>query len=500
MFEHLIGPLSPRMVPVRDPDYHHRKSKSLAEDLERRLEVDVRGNSFYFDQAAWAEALQLREQSMGREILRTVGYVYKNYAQRSLGKLAPNVLQPQALRGRMRFYSDQAHRVNNMLSAVSSTTRLYVHLQTRKPEQPSVDRSNADEEETVTRVLEALWRVHRVDVELTVQRACKMVLRDPRMPPSVLKKRAEALMRLGRIFTAAAKGKNPDPGTFYSVENAPDPLASTGAAGYSQPAYGGGYGGGDAGFDVSDGHNGGFGFTARAEGWREGGGSAGGWGENERPPPPPPPPPPVSGSKDYEGERCVGGEAGLDGRLDSGRSGGGLLGAEKTFCVYDADDGSAGEGMGRSVGRRDDGGGGHEVALGGVDVFCAQESGYVEEEEDVLEPAAAERSWPPQPPDFPCRAHDDGGVMGRSHPPGGCDGAIVGGISGISGISGGSSLNDSHQGVPRNMDGGGGVRDEIGRGQERGMMYRPGVSPERSFFGRRGAAEDDWRDPGAGNP
>ncbi|CAM9616883.1 unnamed protein product, partial [Hapterophycus canaliculatus] len=131
MFEHLIGPLSPRMVPVRDPDYHHQKSKVLAEELERRLEVDLQGNSVWFDQAAWAEALQLRDQSMGREILRTVGYVYKNYAQRSLGKLAPSVLQPEALKGRMKFYSDQAHRVNNFISAVSSTTRLYVHLQTR---------------------------------------------------------------------------------------------------------------------------------------------------------------------------------------------------------------------------------------------------------------------------------------------------------------------------------------------------------------------------------
>lgn len=68
---------------------------------------------------------------MGRQILRTVGYVYKNYAQRSLGKLSSNVLQREAIRGRMKFYSDQAHRVNNLLSAVSSTTRLYVHLQTR---------------------------------------------------------------------------------------------------------------------------------------------------------------------------------------------------------------------------------------------------------------------------------------------------------------------------------------------------------------------------------
>lgn len=32
------------------------------QELERRLEVDVRGNSFWFDQSAWAEALQLRQQ------------------------------------------------------------------------------------------------------------------------------------------------------------------------------------------------------------------------------------------------------------------------------------------------------------------------------------------------------------------------------------------------------------------------------------------------------
>lgn len=68
---------------------------------------------------------------MGREILRTVGYVYKNYALRSLGKLAPNILQLQAIRGKMKYVSDKAHRMNNLLAAVSSTTRLYVHLQTR---------------------------------------------------------------------------------------------------------------------------------------------------------------------------------------------------------------------------------------------------------------------------------------------------------------------------------------------------------------------------------
>lgn len=37
-------------------------------------------------------------------------------------------------------------------------------------------------------------------------------------------------MRLGRIFTQAAKGNNPDPGMFRFVENASDPMAGTAAA------------------------------------------------------------------------------------------------------------------------------------------------------------------------------------------------------------------------------------------------------------------------------
>ena len=34
----------------------------MRKDLERRLEVDMRGDSYRFDQAAWAEALQLRDE------------------------------------------------------------------------------------------------------------------------------------------------------------------------------------------------------------------------------------------------------------------------------------------------------------------------------------------------------------------------------------------------------------------------------------------------------
>ncbi|CAM9568381.1 unnamed protein product [Scytosiphon promiscuus] len=474
MFEHLIGPLSPRMVPVRDPDYHHQKSKVLAEELERRLEVDLQGNSLWFDQAAWAEALQLRDQSMGREILRTVGYVYKNYAQRSLGKLAQNVLQPQAIRGRMKFYSDQAHRVNNILSAVSSTTRLYVHLQTRKPDQSSsskrggrdkgrrtpVERHSADEEETVSRVLEALWKVHRVDVEHTVQRACKMVLRDPRALPSVQKKRAEALLRLGSIFTAAAKGKHPDPGMFYSVENAPDPLAASaptasnaGAGTQSSPPPFPGYGGGGgyAGFgpggtsDSNDDFGGGDGSGANggpAEGWREqgrGSGTSGGEQGNGRPPSPPPPPPAqgffgscgVVGGGEYQRDGGPGqsfdGDVHGRSNFGGGNFGGGSehgVGANAAGFTQGSGTGSDEGGYGGTAGRERRRGDEEEAPWGAAASPAA----------DGATRVSAGEAWSP-PPDssYDLRA-----------------GTAFGEISGIYG--GGSGNGDGRHGPPREMD------------------------------------------------
>ena len=42
--------------------YAYMYVSAKLQDLERRLEVDVRGDSYWFDQAAWAEALQLRDE------------------------------------------------------------------------------------------------------------------------------------------------------------------------------------------------------------------------------------------------------------------------------------------------------------------------------------------------------------------------------------------------------------------------------------------------------
>ncbi|CAM9804503.1 unnamed protein product, partial [Phaeothamnion confervicola] len=68
---------------------------------------------------------------MGVEILRTVGYVYRNYGHRSLGKLARSSLQPRAIKGQWRYFLDRGHRLQNVLAATGSSAKLMLHLQTR---------------------------------------------------------------------------------------------------------------------------------------------------------------------------------------------------------------------------------------------------------------------------------------------------------------------------------------------------------------------------------
>ncbi|CAM9708022.1 unnamed protein product, partial [Heterosigma akashiwo] len=50
-------------------------------------------------------------------------------------------------------------------------------------------------------LLKALWHLSIINIKKTVRQACRMLLKDPNVPPSVLKMRAEALIRLGQIYS-----------------------------------------------------------------------------------------------------------------------------------------------------------------------------------------------------------------------------------------------------------------------------------------------------------
>lgn len=271
-------------------------------------------------------------------------------------------------------------------------------------------------------------------------------------------------LRLGTIFTAAAKGKHPDAGTFRSVENAPDPFATSapaasnaGAGNGSSPppfaGYSGGGGGGYSGYgpvgSSNDNNNnngeGGRGFNGGpAEGWREEGGGSGDLGkEQEHGRSPPPPPPPSQGFFGSFG--IVGGDepwrdhgAGqrVDGNLrsgsDSAASGGGDFygGAESGF---EANTAYFAEGMG--------GNGSDEGEYAGGGTCCVRQGdtegapwGGGADSAAAGDAAPAGEAWS-HPPDF---SYDLGASTAYGE---------------ISGISGGSSERSrSRQGGPGEMD------------------------------------------------
>lgn len=234
-------------------------------------------------------------------------------------------------------------------------------------------------------------------------------------------------MRLGRIFTWAAKGKNPEPGTFNFVESAAasDPFAASGT--FASP-------GAPTATTAAGAES-----SPSSYGGQAGLGGGGDSGHLSSPPPPPPPVPTFFGS-DSGGQ---GGEFGFGDNGDVGGSGR-EAGAESGFGdagIYGSDSGGAGGAGADFVG----GGGGAAEGL-----WRAGAGG-------------AGDGWS-QPPDcsFP-----DFGVGG-----GNGDG-VVGEISGISG--GGSSR---HRGrIPGEMSpgAGAGAEGEFWQGGESSSPRPPGT-------------------------
>lgn len=161
--------------------------------LSRRLDFFDPNAPYQFEASAWAEASALRQETLGCDVLSTVGYVYVNFGRRSLGKLPGGILRGEAIAGKLGYYTDTGHRLGAMLQAVSVGTALRVKNSVMGTWKADTEGPGAGEEPED--VLRMIWAIHKVEVERSVQHACRMVLRDPNQPPDVLRRRADALVR-----------------------------------------------------------------------------------------------------------------------------------------------------------------------------------------------------------------------------------------------------------------------------------------------------------------
>ncbi|CAM9382338.1 unnamed protein product [Chrysoparadoxa australica] len=196
VFDDFIGPIfSGRMAPNVSDETVDTTANHLADALELRLQPYLRGEVDSFIEANVQEAAYLKEQNMGVAVLLSLGHVYRNQGHRSLGKLAASPLRKKA-KARLRYYSHGLRVLGNLLDAASSTARLAMDVHAKRRKEAAGD--------DIARVMETLWKLHKVDVERCLQKATKLVLRNPSLSPWDRQLRAEALITLGRIYTRAA--------------------------------------------------------------------------------------------------------------------------------------------------------------------------------------------------------------------------------------------------------------------------------------------------------
>ncbi|KAJ1724244.1 DnaJ-like protein [Coemansia erecta] len=198
--------------------------KELSENLKQKLAIYVENTEAEpaAAMAAWeaqikAEAEDLKVESLGVELLHTIGNVYRFQAKKYMEK--------QEFLGGFRGVYHSFKETGQIMSGAYSTIKAALDLERTYAELAKAEENNISAEEkqrleetAAKKALEALWKSGRLEIENILRETCNQVLHDKQVDKKVIKRRAVALKSMGDIYAHVKADPDQLPNPFMPFE------------------------------------------------------------------------------------------------------------------------------------------------------------------------------------------------------------------------------------------------------------------------------------------